>query len=27
VLHLTVSDNHTPVPCSIDVAFPPVSCN
>jgi hypothetical protein len=27
VLQLTVSDNHTPVPCSIDVAFPPVSCN
>jgi hypothetical protein len=27
VLHLVVSDNHTPVPCSIDVAFPPVSCN
>jgi hypothetical protein len=27
VLHLTVSDNHTPVPCSIDVAFPPVGCN
>ena len=27
VLHLTVSDNHVPTPCWIDVAFPPVSCN
>jgi hypothetical protein len=27
VLHLTVSDGHTPVPCSINVAFPAVSCN
>jgi len=27
VLHLTVSDNHVPTPCSIDVAFPLVSCN
>ena len=27
VLHLAVSDNHTPVPCTIDVAFPAVSCN
>jgi hypothetical protein len=27
VLHLLVSDGHAPVPCSIDVAFPPVSCN
>jgi hypothetical protein len=27
VLHLIVSDGHAPVPCSIDVAFPPVSCN
>ncbi len=27
VLHLTVSDNHTPVPCSIEVAFPAVTCN
>jgi hypothetical protein len=27
VLHLTVSDGHTPIPCSIDVAFPAVSCN
>jgi hypothetical protein len=27
LLHLIVSDNHTPIPCSLDVAFPPVSCN
>ena len=27
VLHLTVSDGHAPIPCSIDVAFPAVSCN
>ncbi len=27
VLHLVVSDGHAPIPCSIDVAFPPVSCN
>jgi len=25
-LHLVVSDNHAPVPCEIDVAFPPVTC-
>ncbi len=25
-LHLSVSDNHAPIPCEIDVAFPPVSC-
>lgn len=25
-LHLSVSDNHAPVPCQIDVAFPPVTC-
>ena len=26
-LHVIVSDNHMPVPCSINVAFPSVSCN
>ena len=26
-LHVHVSDNHTPVPCSIDIAFPSVTCN
>jgi hypothetical protein len=26
-LHVVVSDNHMPVPCSINVAFPSVSCN
>lgn len=25
-LHLSVSDNHAPIPCKIDVAFPPVTC-
>jgi hypothetical protein len=27
VLHLAVADGHAPVPCSIDVAFPAVTCN
>lgn len=26
-LHVHVSDNHTPVPCSIDIAFPSVDCS
>jgi len=26
-LHVTVSDNHMPTPCTIDIAFPAVACN
>jgi hypothetical protein len=26
-LTVTVTDNHTPTPCSINVSFPPVACN
>ena len=26
-LTVTVTDNHAPTPCSINISFPPVTCN
>jgi len=25
-LSLSVSDNHQPIPCTVDVSFPPIDC-